>query len=427
MRYLKTTLEKILSPDIIINISGSILSSALSLIFFIYLSHQLGPSQFGVFSALIAIMTLLSDVSDFGLSSSILRFIPLERYQSPILQSRFLVLTIIIRLISVSLLSFILLLIFKLIPIFINQNITEYILIITILGGICLSLFNAFITIKQAQKKYLVTSIINSVGNAVRILLALILVTILNKGIIPNLYAYIAGTVVSIIGLVYFLPIRAFFHKPTKSELSDLIGFNKWAALTAIFYAVYSRLDVILTLKFSSSYQAGLYAAASKITFIIPILISSIIVIWGPNLSSSNNKQQAFNHLSRMFKQSLVLITGLIMILPFAREIISLIYGEKFLSATLPLELLIIGWVVYLFYIPITQFITYFFANSRLVSFISFIQFISIIIFDFILIPKEGALGAAISLLVGNVIALSISAVIFFLNLKYSKDLMSLA
>ena len=58
-----------------ISIIGTFINGALGMLFFIFLARNLGPEDFGLLSVSISSLTLLADIADLGVNSSIIKFV----------------------------------------------------------------------------------------------------------------------------------------------------------------------------------------------------------------------------------------------------------------------------------------------------------------------------------------------------------------
>src|SRR5436190_1353292 len=54
---------------------GTLINGSLGAIFFIFMARWLGPAKFGIFGVGVTVLTLVADISDFGISTGIIRFV----------------------------------------------------------------------------------------------------------------------------------------------------------------------------------------------------------------------------------------------------------------------------------------------------------------------------------------------------------------
>lgn len=405
--------------DIVINSGSSAAASAFGLLFFILISRSLGPNQFGLFSGLIALSLLLSDLFDLGINTSIPKFI--AKYDNILHRAemgRFLALAFIIKIALIGSVSLIgCLLVIPLTKSLFNSEISPTVLSLTLGGAVVLALFNFTMAALQSRRNYLSSGMSNITGNLLRLILLIVLLLFLHLSIVIGIFIYFLGNLIAaIIGLIW-LPIKL-FKIPTSKDLKVFFSFNKWLSIAIILSAVSSRLDSILLIKLNSSFQAGLYGASSRVTFIFPLLISSLSGVWSARFSLIDRKAEANKLFSKVSQFVLIISVGVIALIPFSGIIINILYGKGYLEAVLPLQLLFFGWVIFLITVPAIQYIIYYLGRSHLYAFIILIQFIFIVGLDFLLIPSSGAVGAAVALLTGNLAMLLTAYLIVVISRK---------
>lgn len=61
--------------DLLKVLSGNIVAQGLGFLTIIIISRDLGPEQYGIFSLLLAIFTVATQVSDFGVSTSYVKYV----------------------------------------------------------------------------------------------------------------------------------------------------------------------------------------------------------------------------------------------------------------------------------------------------------------------------------------------------------------
>lgn len=393
--------------DIFINLSGSTMASILGLFFFIIVSRSLGPSQFGLFSGLVAFSLLLADVFDLGISVSIPKFI--SRYDMTNSNhniGRFLGLTFLTKIgliIFICLIGFFFTTGFS--KIIFNDGIPSYLFIISLIGAVILALFNFSGVALQARRRYLKFGISNILGNGSRVIFVIAIISTTKLSVQTGIIIYILGNLVAaVIGLIW-LPLRI-LRFPTVEDVSKFFTFNRWLSIAVVFSAVYSRLDSVLLVKLDGPLQTGLYGAAGRITFVFPLLISALSGVWSARFSMIDNKVGANILLKKTLLTTVLVSFVILCMIPFASLIITIVFGSAFIGSVLPLQILFIAWTVFLLYVPATQYVIYFLGSSRLYALLTFIQFVVIVGLDFLLIPSKGATGAAVAFLIGNLITL---------------------
>src|SRR5437764_1408696 len=66
-----------------LTVGATLLNGALGAIFYISLARFLGPEDFGIVIIAISFMTVIADIADFGINSSIVRFLSADLLDNP--------------------------------------------------------------------------------------------------------------------------------------------------------------------------------------------------------------------------------------------------------------------------------------------------------------------------------------------------------
>ncbi len=74
--FINETLEPLklkIVKDLVIVLSGNVIGAGLGFVTTVLITRTLGPAQFGLFSVALAVMTIASQFSDFGISTGLVR------------------------------------------------------------------------------------------------------------------------------------------------------------------------------------------------------------------------------------------------------------------------------------------------------------------------------------------------------------------
>jgi O-antigen/teichoic acid export membrane protein len=164
-----------------------------------------------------------------------------------------------------------------------------------------------------------------------------------------------------------------------------------------IFSVLYFRLDIVMLQLMTEEKVVGFYSAAYKLFEVVVILPHSFMLVLFPNLVEEYHTDRSrFRNSSKKALAMYSLIGGGITLVlwGFSREIILLIYGDKFLPSIAMLNIL--SWAVFLF------FINFLLSNILITSGRETINTWNLlgatilnITLNLVLIPQYGAIGAA--------------------------------
>ena len=391
------------SRDTLISFSGLGTIAVVGMIFSIITARGLGPSTFGLFSALTALVTLLSSLGDLGISSALVNFLPKVADRRSVLIS----VTFWFQ-IAVTLVLTLALMAAGLFHNFIIPGSTpqHFITIgvltgLYVLQGFALGIFNA-------EKKFLRASILQGSDSIIKLLIVAGLFFSRNLNIELAILANVFSTFISLIYGFWgeFRNIRPIFPR---AQLAEIFQFSKWIALSRTFGVMVSRVDVILLNLLAGSFQAGIYSAASRIALVFALLVSSIGAVTAPRFSAFIRKEDIKSYL----KKVALMVGGISLIMlstvALADPLVRLIFGEQYLAAIPVFRAMTLAMIPFLLSVITSQPLIYSFNQPKFFSWITIIQVVTIISLDLIFIPRYQALGPTISLGIANVIVVALS------------------
>jgi len=171
--------------------------------------------------------------------------------------------------------------------------------------------------------------------------------------------------------------------------------------------------DTLVITFFRSSAEVGLYQVALPTSQLLWIFVASLSGILFPVLSemwAKNHKEHLSNGVSVLLKLSFILMIPLaLIIISFPELILSILFGNSYIGAAFALQILSIGAI---FYTLMTIFSTTLNAigkpqiNTKIIVLIAIFN----LIFNIILVPLFGIIGAAIASITSYIIGFLLSA-----------------
>ena len=215
---------------------------------------------------------------------------------------------------------------------------------------------------------------------------------------------YAIFTLISSVGsnFLNFLHI----HKFLSFRLKVPINLTKHLKYIFTFFgmtlvtSVYEILDTTMLGFLANDFETGIYSASTKIIRMAIDVINSISAVFLPRLSQyfSQNKSEEFDSLlSNSFKIISLLVQPIMLgVFLLSPSLILIFCGTSFSTSLLPMRIL----CSIVFFISFSNLIACQILpaiNKENISMISFIcAAISNVIFNFLFIPKYGAVGAAL-------------------------------
>jgi len=391
--------------DTLISLSGNGITAFGGAFFTIILARALSPDNFGLFSALWALGILLASLGDLGISAALINFLPKVKDDKKAIIS----LTFWLQLASALLLGLITINFLFLRQTIIPGSTSGQYLLLGFLVAILI--VEAFIqNIFTAERKFIITTFLQATDSLVK--LTIVTVLFFKGGLkieTAIIAAIVSATLVMIVGL--FREFKNISFVFPKIYFRKIIKFTKWIALTRVFSVAVSRIDVILLTSLSTNFQAGIFAAASRIALIFTLLASSLGNVTAPRFSSFVNHDDTKRYLKKLFAFALLLTFGMLITTIFARPIISIVFGDKYLAAIPVFQFLTIAMIPFLFTLVTVNPLIYYFNQPKFIAKITIIQVLLLITLDFILIPRYGALAPTISLGISNLFLFAITGI----------------
>jgi len=362
----------------------------------IYLVRYLGPLKFGLLSYAISYFGILSSFASLGLDSILVRELVVDADK----ENQLLATSFYLRLIA-SVATIFLVLMTLLAT---SEDISTSLLIIIISSSVIFQSFNVIDYYFQAkvQSKFVVYSQLFSL-----IISAIIKVFLIYYK--ANLiYFAIAITIES---LLLSLGLYFIFKKENLNKLKwqfdydiakKLLKDSFPLILSGIVIAIYMKIDQIMIKNMLAANELGFYASAVKICesfYFIPMAVANSVF---PAIISARTRSKKLYklRLQQLYDlMSWISIGIAIVITLFASQIVILLYGEKFISASPVLQIYIWSAVATFLGVASSQFLVA--ENLTKISFYrTLIGMIINVILNFILIPRVGIIGSAIATLI---------------------------
>lgn len=360
----------------------------------IWVARYLGPEQFGLLSYAQSFVFLFTAIATLGLDSIVVRELVKDSSQQNVLLGTAFTLKLIGSLCILPLLWFGVQ--------FTSNDIYTNLLIFIIASGTIFQSFNVIDFYYQSSVLSKYVAFANTVTLAISSIVKIVL--ILNQA---SLLAFaivgVFDAIVLSLGLIYFywqkthhsLREWKFDRVVAKRLLKDSFPLIIVSLLTVI----YARIDQIMIKELLGSYEVGLFSASVRITeawLFVPVVIANSLfpsIITGRNISISlyEARLKALYQLMIFIGLSVALIVSLTSSL-----IIELLYGANFIEGSNVLAIRIWETLFAAIGTVAAKWIIAENLQSKSIIFV-FYGAITNIVANYILIPKIGIEGAAIS------------------------------
>ncbi len=311
-----------------------------------------------------------------------------------------------------------------------NRSITNYlfeegnfVLAITLVIGIIFSAINRYSTlvIRMKQKSHLF-SIIQIANRIVDFVILIIFYYLMGNRfeiiIFSSAVSLVFITVLSVYFERKFWSISNYRLTELKHSTKDVFIYAYPLVLTSLISWLFTSFDKIALKQWSTFTEIGLYSGASRIVALLIVLQGTFTTFWTPvcyeRFEKHPNDTKFFERTSKIITIAMLFLAILSI---GAKDIIVLLLGSKFKEASNIMPFLVFMPIMYTVSETTVIGINFFKKNNWHIL-ISSVSCIVNIIGNWILVPKLGAKGAAISTAFAYIVFFTMRTQI---SLKYYK------
>lgn len=393
---------------------GQFLNLLINFLTIPFAARYLGVENFGAFGSLLATVTILSRISDFGFGPVVFRENARGDHKFFILNNA----------ISLKIIfAFLVIILYNLTALTLSLSLEEIILVNLLYLNIFISArmanFREILSIPFKTKlKMHYPMIINFIDNLLLLILVLLMPT-LNAGLNYFIGAYIICNIPGIILLIYYIRKKfnySFYFNLRKSkwllkETLPLMGF-------VIFSTIFQQIDILFLNYLKGSYSAGIFTASSRLTFPLNIIPEAVVTTIFPILVSRINKKENIAELLKIVYKFLFIVPfSIALVFAFHfEEFILIIFGNEYIESGLPTAI-IISTQVFLFFNFFSLDLFTALSKQKYNFYYAFLIVLINVVLNFLLIPKYDYLGAAYSKIITSFVG-TIFIVVILSKLK---------
>lgn len=367
----------------------------------VFLGRILGPTDYGLFSVIMAILTIIHQFL-IGARSGMSKLISSNRGKKRIIVRK----SIIFQLILSTSLSLITYFSSSFIAFLLkDQSIVFYLKFVSILLPF-MSLFPLLTGYLDGLLNFKISSIIVVLRAILKLVLVVIFVT-LGYNVFGALLGYVLPSVLLVvIILLFFKPKIAgtnnFSYKKIISYFFSLSLFNMIITFLLNVNVLFVKAVII------DDVTTGLFSAASNLSMVAYMLFISLANVLLPSISSISRKGE-FKKAKKAIKKSFQYLVwiGIIVVLIvnlFSQKAIILLYGGEYASASPILNLLIVGYVLFSLFYAIS-FASISLGEPKIPTIISIVLIPILFLSNFFLINIYGVNGVILSLILTGLLA----------------------
>lgn len=401
----KAMLFSATAKDTFILFAGNIGAAFWGFLFVLLAARSMDVAEFGIFSAVLNFVVILSSLSDIGISTGSVNFVAgysargENKKANEYIKASFL-----IRLITIFLTSLIVVIFAPFVSKAFLATHDPKLAIWAAIIPIFLFPDLFFPYILQAKKKFIHSTAVDNGFYLGRLLFALVFYFVGGLTMDKAFWAFGAGFVVSMILILFFVGSDFIFSKPGKNEYKSLLRFSGWLGVSRIVSSISGRLDIQMLASMAGAIATGLYSIPSRLSSFIIVLCSSFSSVLAPRLASFGDKEKEKRYILKSLLALLPITAGVVIWIIIAEPFIVTLFGSKYLDSVPIFRALALAQIPFLFTAPSVTAIIYSMKKTVYIGTFSFFQTAAIFILNFILIPKYGVFGPTITFAVTNTI-----------------------
>lgn len=386
----------------------------ISLFVGVWFARYFGPVEFGIWSYILAIIAILSPLTNLGLEKIVVRNLVREPKKiNQILGSTFFLLVV----------SSLCTLIISIIIVFVLKPSNTLALKLTII------ISSANIILAFNTVSYYFKAIVESKHYVWSKNISILIISIIKVFFILSGLSLTAFAVLNVVDAVIFSILIVYFFQKKKNSILDWkidlhlakrLLKNSWPLiLSGLVILIYMRIDQLIIGFILGDKAVGLYSAAIKISELSYFIPMAIVSSFYPMLITQKSESELkYNDTLKKLYNLLALLgfVSCVILILFSNFIITFLFGQDYVESVHVLKIHL--WINIFVYIGVASNSTFILIENYLKTalVISIVGAIVNIIFNLILIPQLGILGAALATLIAQFISFIIQPIFPYLR-----------
>lgn len=392
------------AKDTYILFTGNIISAFLGFVFIFLVARVLGREDFGVFSAALNLVVILTSLSDLGITSGLVNFIAKADSDNDEETSlKYQKAGIVIKISVVLVLSLIVILFAPFISNKLLSSSDSVISIWVAVIALALSVPMYFPFILQAKKKFMQSMVVDNIYYLFRLIGLLFFIFFGTLGLYNSFSTALWGFVVSLGFSFFFLGFSFLKAKPTKEIYLNLIKFSGWIGVNRIVSSISGRLDIQMLAVLTTAETTALYSIPARLSSLLIILTSSFSAVLSPRFASMGDKDKERIYLVKAFFATLpIVVVSLVWVV--MAEAFMIIVFPNYIDSVPVFQALTLAMIPFILTAPSVAAIIYAMKKNVYIGAYSFFQLAAVFLLNYYLIPKYGAFGPTITYGITNTI-----------------------
>lgn len=385
---------------------GNISATGIAAIAMIIFSRVLGPSQFGVFSVLFSVMLILSRIGDMGINIAVSRAIAQNSKQSNLISSYAqtgsylkLMIMLFVVIVGVIFAKPITLSWLNLDQQYIPLTIVVFTLSTTIV------IYEYVSTLLQAQHAFGVSVMTNVVQSFIKLLVALASFSLVSLTLTfvttSYLIAPLIGAGVGLL-LINFRDILPLYNPMIGKKI---LSVARWTGIAIVASTLAENVDVIIVQHYLSSFDTGIYAAATRIATVASLVGWSLGSVLNMRVAKYKDQTNLNNYLKKAILLAIAALAMTLAIIVITTPLVTYTIGLEYLSSIPVLNILLLSTALLTATSPFVA-LFYSFDYPRYFAISGILTAVVLVVADIIFVPTFGIMGAAWARVIMRIVVL---------------------
>lgn len=383
---------------------GNLDSAFLGFLFTFFVARALDRNDFGIFSAALNLVVILSSLSDIGITTGLVNFIAEADGEGDEKKSHeFQKAGFIIRIAIVLTLSTLVIIFAPFISKSMLATTDPKVAIWASIISFLLFVPMYFPYVLQAKKQFLKSVIVDNTYYLFRLLGILGFIYFGTITLYSAFSTALLGFVVSATAAFLFLKFKFLFSKPSKDIYVRLLKFSGWIGVNRIISSISGKLDIQMLASISGASVTALYSIPARLSSFIIILTSSFSAVLAPRLASMGNKDAEKKYLIKACLALIPIILGTVLWVVFAKPFMQIIF-PNYMDSVPVFQALTLSMIPFILTAPSVAAIIYAMKKNVYIGMYSFFQLAAVFLLNYYFIPKYGAIGPTLTYGITNMI-----------------------
>lgn len=383
---------------------GNLFSAFWGFVFTVFVSRALSRNDFGVFSAALNLVIILSSLADIGITSGLVNFVSKNSNAGEeALSHKYEKAGLVIRLVMITLLSGIVIIFAPFISKSMLATTDPMVAIWASIISFVLFVPMYFPSVLQAKRKFLKSVIVDNLYYIFRLVALFGFIYFGTISLYTAFSTAIFGFVVSLVVSFVFLGVKFLKSKPDFNIYKELIKFSGWIGVNRIISSVSGRLDIQMLASIAGASATALYSIPSRLSSFIVILTSSFSAVLAPRFAAFQNKEQEKKYLVKASFALIPIILITILWVIFAKPFMFILF-PNYMDSVPIFQALTLSMIPFILTAPSVAAIIYAMKKNVYIGAFSFFQIVIIFLLNSYFIPKYGPIGPTVTYGITNTI-----------------------